>query len=382
MRARWVITAVFAANGLLFGSWVPRIPDVRADLGLGAGELGLALLAPAVGSLLSMPLAGAAAGRWGSARATRWSFALFCAAPGLIGLAPGLPTLWLTLFLWGLGFGALDVTMNAQGVTVERARGRATLSSFHAAFSLGGLFGAVVGSAGAALAVPVAAQLAGVSALLALLVLPFTGALLTADGVEGGAPLFARPSGRLLVLGAAAFAALVCEGAAADWSAVYLREDLASSPGLAGAGFVAFSVTMTGGRLAGDHLTARFGGARLLSVLSVVGGVGLAGGLLPGVPWSAVVGFALLGLGLSCMVPVLFSAAGSGVGSTGPAIAAVSTCGYLGFIAGPALIGGIAELTSLPAALWLLPVLTLTAGVLGRLGIQRSAPAAPARVPR
>lgn len=381
MRARWVVTAVFAANGLLFGSWVPRIPDIQLDLGLGAGELGLALLAPAAGSLLSMPLAGAAASRWGSALTTRWSLALFLAVPVLIGLAPNLPLLWLALFGWGLGFGALDVTMNAQGITVERARGRATLSSLHAAFSFGGLLGAVVGSVAAALTVPVAAQLAGVSAALALLVLPLSGAFLTDDAVAAGAPLFARPSGRLLVLGAAAFAALVCEGAAADWSAVYLRADLGSSPGLAGAGFVAFSVTMTIGRLAGDRLTQRYGGSRILLALAAIGGLGLAAGLLPGAPVPAVAGFALLGLGLSCMVPVLFSAAGSGPGSSGPAIAAVSTCGYLGFIAGPALIGGIAEVTSLPAALWLLPVLTLAAGVLGRAGTRPAAdvvsPSAP-----
>jgi len=369
VRARWVATAVFAANGLLFGSWVPRIPDVRLELGLTSGSLGVALLAPAVGSLLSMPLAGAAASRYGSAAATRASFMLFSLVPFLIGLAPNLPLLWLALFSWGIGFGALDVTMNAQGVTVERARGRSTLSSFHAAFSFGGLLGAVLGSLGAAWSVPVAAQLAATSLVLLALILPFTGWLLPdRDTADAGTPLFARPSGRLLVLGIAAFAALVCEGAAADWSAVYLRADLGSSPGLAGAGFVAFSVTMTIGRLAGDGLNNRFGAGRTLPVLAALGSLGLAGGLLAATPALAVVGFALLGLGLSCMVPVLFSAAGDGSGPSGPAIAAVSTCGYVGFIAGPALIGGLAELTSLPAALWLLPVLTAVAGLLGRAG--------------
>lgn len=380
MRARWVVTAVFAANGVLFGSWVPRIPDVAARLDLGAGELGVALVGPAVGSLLSMPLAGAAATRWGSAPATRWSFGLFCAVPPLIGLAPNLPILWLTLLTWGLGFGALDVTMNAQGVTVERARGRATLSSFHAAFSAGGLLGALLGSVAAELAVPVALQLTVVCLALAGLVLPWTGAFLPDAGGSADGPLFAWPRGRLLLLGVAAFAALVCEGAAADWSAVYLRADLGSTPGLAGAAFVAFSVTMTLGRLVGDALTQRYGGARLLPVLAGLGGVGLAAGLLPSAAVPAVVGFGLLGLGLSCMVPVLFSAAGAGEESSGPAIAAVSTCGYLGFIAGPALIGGIAEASSLPVALWLLPVLTVVAGGLGRLGVQRSAADRPVPV--
>ncbi len=374
VRARWVITAIFAANGLLFGSWVPRIPDIRADLGLDVGALGVALLAPAVGSLLSMSLAGAAAGRFGSAAATRVSLTLFAVTPFLIGLAPNLGLLWLALFGWGISFGALDVAMNAQGVTVQRARGRATMSSLHAGFSFGGLVGAVLGSVAAGWQIPVSTALGGTGLVLLLVVLPATRWLLPdPPNVDGPAPLFARPGGRLLLLGAAAFAALACEGAAADWSAVYLREDLGSTPGLAGAGFVAFSVTMTAGRLAGDRVTDRFGGQRLLLLLAGVGGVGLAAGLLAGTAPVAVVGFALLGLGLSCMVPVLFSAAGQGPGSAGPAIAAVSTCGYVGFIAGPAMIGGLAQLSSLPAALWVLPVLTVTAGPLGRLGVRRSA---------
>ncbi|MBA2415038.1 MAG: MFS transporter, partial [Geodermatophilaceae bacterium] len=145
VRARWVLTTVFAANGLLFGSWVPRIPDVSADLSLSPGSLGVALLAPAAGSLLSMPLAGAAASRFGSAWATRVSLALYCLVPFGIGLAPNLALLWAALFIWGTGFGALDVSMNAQGVTVERARGRPTMSSLHAAFSFGGLLGALLG---------------------------------------------------------------------------------------------------------------------------------------------------------------------------------------------------------------------------------------------
>lgn len=366
---------VFGANGLLFGSWVPRIPDVSMDLALTPGTLGFALLAPAAGSLLSMPLAGAASSRYGSAAATRVSLALFCGTPFLIGLAPNLGLLWLALFAWGLGFGALDVSMNAQGVTIEQALDRPALSALHAAFSFGGLLGAVLGSVGAAVAVPVSIQLAVTGAVLLAVVLPLTRRLLP-DPSTGGppGPLFAWPSGRLLILGAAAFAALVCEGAAADWSTLYLRVDLGSSPGLAGAGFVAFSVTMTIGRLMGDRLTGRWGRPRTLETLGVLGCLGLGAGLLVATPVAAVAGFALLGLGLSCMVPILFSAAGDGPGPSGPSIAAVSTCGYVGFIAGPALIGGLAELSSLPTALWALPVLTAVAAVLGR----RSTSAVPA----
>jgi len=127
---------------------------------------------------------------------------------------------------------------------------------------------------------------------------------------------------------------------------------------------------MTIGRLLGDRLIERWGRGRTLGTLAAVGSLGIASGLLVAAPAAAVVGFGLLGLGLSCMVPVLFSAAGDGSSASGPSIAAVSTCGYVGFIAGPALIGGLAELSSLPAALWVLPVLTVAAGVLGRAGTQ------------
>ncbi|MEP6463637.1 MAG: MFS transporter [Frankiaceae bacterium] len=357
--ARWAVTATFAANGGLMGTWFARIPQVKASFGLSAAVLGLVLLAPAVGSLVSMPLAGAAASRLGSARSTQVALAAFCLVPGLIGLAGGTISLALALLMWGACIGGLDVTMNAQGVTVEKAYQRPILSSFHAAWSIGALGGAVVGSLLLRREVALGWQslLGGVALLV--LVGPLTRAFLPDPGTaDVTPPLFARPHGRLLLIGAAAFAGLLTEGAASDWSGVYLRESLHTPAAAAGLGYAAFAAAMTVGRLAGDRITARLGRVRTVRFLAGVGAVGLAAGLLIGRPWSAICGFGLLGLGLATVVPIVFAAAGDDEAAAAPAIAAVSTCGYVGFLAGPTVIGAVAQLTSLPLALAMLPVLT------------------------
>lgn len=366
-RARTAVTVVFAAHGALFASFAPRIPGVKDGLDLSAGALGVALLAPAAGALVSMPLTGAASVRFGSAATTRALFAAYCALPWTVGLAGELGTLWLGLFGWGLAIGGLDVAMNAQGVTVEKTYGRPVLSSFHAGWSIGALIGTGIGSACAAVDVDLAVQLAIGGAVLFVAVFPLLRPMLPdRDADAPRPPPFAVPSGRLLLLGAAAFAGLVCEGAAADWSAVHLTESLDASDGLGGAAYGAFTAMMTIGRLVGDRIVAALGRERSLQLLGAIGALGMAGGLLSESIVGAVVGFAILGFGLSAMVPTIFGAAGESEAAAGPAIAAVSTCGYFGWLLGPSMIGGLAELVGLTGALWLVPALTATAGLLGR----------------
>lgn len=357
--ARIAVAATFAANGALMGTWIARIPEVKADLGLSPAVLGFVLLAPAVGSLLAMPLTGAAAARVGSPRTTRAALAAFCLVPGFIGMSDSVPTLWLALFVWGATIGGLDVAMNAQGVTVEKHYLRPVLSSFHAAWSLGSFTGVVVGGLLLHVGVSITAQLAAGGLLLLAAVGPLTRSFLPDPPNENGpGSLFARPHGRLLLLGLAGFAGLLTEGAASDWSGVYLRESLGVPTSLAGLGFAAFAATMTLGRLAGDRVTARLGRVRTVRTLSGLGTVGIAAGLLGGSLWPAVLGFGMLGLGLSTVVPIVFAAAGDDDASAGPSIAAVATCGYVGFLAGPTAIGLLAEVTTLPIALALLPILT------------------------
>lgn len=372
--ARGTVALIFAGNGAVFASWAPRIPDVKAELDLSAGVLGLVLLAPGLAALAAMPITGALAARFGSAATTRAAVLAFLLLPAPIGLAGNAPALALALFVWGLAMGALDVAMNAQGVTVERAYGRSVLSGFHAAFSLGALAGVGIGSACAAVRIDLALQLGVLGAVLLIGLVPLFGTLLPdpRERDHRPAPRFARPTGALIALSAAAFAVLLCEGAVADWSAVLLAEDLGAGPGQAGLAFAAFSATMTAGRLVGDRLLSRFGRLPAVRLGCAVAAIGMAAGLTGatvtapggGAIGIAVGGFALLGAGISVTFPALLAEAGDGRRQPATAIAAVSTGGYTGFLVGPTVIGGLAELIGLPAALAVLPVMAAAAAVL------------------
>jgi MFS family permease len=352
--ARQAVAAIFLLNGLLFGAWATRIPAVRDRLDLSDGELGLALACLAAGSLISMPPAGALATRRGSRPATRTAFALFCLAAGTVALAPSLPALCALTFAYGATTGALDVTMNAHGVAVERRYARPVLSGFHAAFSLGGLLGAALGALAAAAGVDVRVQLGALAIAAAIVGLGWSRRFLPAgeDAGAAGEPLLVRPPRKLWALGALAFACLLIEGASADWSGVYLKDDLGASAAAAALGFTAFSVTMTAGRLVGDRLVQALGPVRLVRAGGLAAAAGFATALLAADPVVGIAGFACLGAGMSTVVPIVFRAAGAVPGvAPGLGLAAVSSMGYLGFLVGPPLIGGVAELTSLPRAL-------------------------------
>lgn len=383
-RARVGVAATFVANGLLVGSWAPRIPEIKAHLGLSAAALGIALLAPALGTVLSARTVGARNARHGSAAVTRYCAVGYCLLAWLPGAAPNLALLWLALLLWGAAMGAMDVSMNSQGVTVEDQYGRPVLASFHATWSIGSFVGALLGGVGAALHVHVAVQQAVLGAVLAVAVLVASRTFL-ADPPH---PLVAparllrvprRPEPRLVLLGLSAIFALMAEGAVADWSGVLLRDHLQITGGAVGLAYAAFCVTMTAGRLAGDRVVHRLGRARCLATLALLGAFGLAAGMATDMLAGTVAGFALLGLGLSIMVPLLFSTAADGDGPAGPAIAAVAALGCVGMLAGPSLIGLVAELTSVPSALYLLPPFTLAAGALGIAGVRLSARSQAAR---
>jgi MFS family permease len=350
---RAAITLVFVLNGALYGSWAARIPAIQNRLDLSAGALGIALAGVATGALVAMPLSGGWAARAGSRRATRTLLAAACIAVPLASFAPSLLLLVLGTLALGASNGGLDVAMNAQGAAVERRAGRLIFSSLHAGFSFGGLVGALTGAAAAAAGVDVRVNLVVVGALALAIGLPVTRALLPASAdasPEGHA--FARPTRALWALGVLAFCCLLAEGAAADWSAVYVEDSLDAPAGQAALAFAAFSATMTLGRLAGDRLAGSLGSVRLLRISGLVAGIGLGSALLLAVPGAAIAGFAFLGAGLSVVIPIVFrSAAASPGGAAGPSLAAVSTLGYLGFLAGPPLVGGLAELTSLPVAL-------------------------------
>jgi MFS family permease len=367
--ARRAVTVIFLLNGMLMGSWAARIPAVKERLDLGEAQLGLALGLVAAGALVAMPLSGWMSARGGSRRTTRFAFVACCLAIPLPALAPGYALLLPACLLLGAGNGGLDVAMNAHGVAVERRHESPILSSFHAAFSGGALIGASTGGLAASAGLDVRTHLLGVAIVALAVGLLACRALLPADadhaGGEAAGPLLVRPPRALWAVGAIGFCALVCEGATADWSAVYLKESLAATAGAAALAFAAFSATMTLGRAIGDKLTSAWGPEALVRRGGLLSAAALAAALLIGHPIAAIAGFALLGVGIATMVPVVFRAAAEVEGVTpGVGIAAASTLGYFGFLVAPPIIGAVAEVTSLPLALGLLVVLSLVMAAL------------------
>lgn len=359
--SRLAVLGVFFLNGLAVASWFVRIPAVQGELSLSEGLLGLALLGAAVGAMVSMPLAGALTSRFGSRRvvgitALLLSFSLIPPA-----LAPSLALLIPALMLFGAANGALDVSMNSQAVVVEQRYGRPIMSSFHAAFSFGGLAGAASGGLVAAAGIGPLPHLSAIAVLCALAALVAYRPLLpaSADAVGDGAPAFARPTRALLGLGVISFCVLLGEGAMADWSAVYLNDTLSTGPGFAAAGYAAFSLAMAFGRLFGDRLAERLGPATLVRACGALAAVGLGLALAAAQPYLALLGFACAGAGFSIVFPAALSAAGRTEGmAAGPALAAVSTAGYTGFLIGPPVIGFAAELLGLGGALYIVVILS------------------------
>ena len=355
---------LFLLYGTLIGTWTARIPAVKAQLGLSDGRLSIALVGLALGALTGMQLSGRLVDRYGSRRVMLPAALVDGCFLLPVALAPSLPTLTMALFAFGVVHGVLNIAMNARGVEIERAAERPIMSSFHAVYSIGGFLGAVLGGlAAAAGAGPLGtfAIVALLGAVLAWWSRRWSGAVpapagSAATGAAETGTGQARLSG-VLMLGALALCALVGEGAAADWSTVYLRDSLLSTEGFAAAAFAAFFIAMTAGRLTGDRLAARFGAVRLVRGCGLLAAAGLGSALLVSHPVAGVIGFGCLGAGLSCVAPQVFSAAGHrNPGRPAQAIARVASIGWLGFFAGPVLIGGAAEAVGLPVAL-VIPVL-------------------------
>lgn len=361
-RPRVATGANFLVSGAVIGTWAANVPYVRDRLDLSTTTIGLCLLAMAFGSLLAMPLTGRELHRRPSAQLTRLGALLVPLAGALPLLAPSVGAFAGALFLLGIAVGILDVSMNAHGVAVEHASGRPVMSSLHGAWSVGGLLGA----GGVALGHLLGAdpRLAAVAAMAALLTIglafgPRLGALSVASSEADSGPAFARPSRGALLIGVMVFALFMAEGAVTDWSALYLDRDLGTGGTLAAIGYGAFAGGMALGRIFGDRLNRTFGARRLLAGGSALAAAALAAMVVLGLPGAALLLLLLAGLGVANGVPLLFSAAGRIRDmAPGPAIAATSTMGYLGLLAGPPLLGFVADATSLPLALAITALLT------------------------
>lgn len=357
-RARWAVATIFFLNGTVLASWVPHIPAVKAFHGLSDGQLGLVLLSMAIGSVPMLPLAGRLVGRFGSRVMTTAAILAFCFVLPLPVLSPNVLLLCLALTLFGACNSTLDVAMNAQAVAVERRYQRAIMSSFHGMFSLGGLVGAALAGLAMSFTVsPIQHVMATTVAALVIVALAISRLLPAETQQRNTAPTFIKPSAGLWRLGMLAFLALLAEGSMADWSAVYLQHVLNTEAALASAGFAAFSLMMAVGRFSGDALVNCVGSSLLLGGSSLAAATGLGLGVLIGEPHMAIAGFGLVGFGIANIIPVLFSAAGRMPGvPPGMALAAVASTGYFGFLAGPPLIGTVAEFTNLRVGLGLVSI--------------------------
>jgi MFS family permease len=336
-------------------------------LGLTNGTLGLALLGAPAGSVTAMLLASYLIPRAGSRRVVQVALAGYCATGPLVGLTGSLAALFGALFVWGAFQGTLDVAMNTQAIAVERARRQILMSGLHGSWSIGSFAGAGIGALAVSAGLGLTPQLLvlGTIVLLAAGLLtsrmlpdaagPVSTGGVTADGNQAAS----RWSGGMVLLGAIAFAGMLCEGASADWASVYLSGPLQAAGAVPGLGYAAFALAMVIVRLSGNRLLSRYRPSHLVSALAAVATAGFAAGLAIGRPAAAIAGFVFLGVGLASVVPAVFSAAGRIPGlHPGKAVATVSACGWAGFVCGPPLIGHLAALTSLPMALGLLPLLT------------------------
>lgn len=342
----------FLITGLAMSAWAPLIPFVKARLAIGESTLGLLILCFGVGSLLAMPVTGLLVNRYGCRRVITSSLLLMCLSLVCLAIAPGVPGMAINLLIFGMMLGATDVAMNMQAVVVEKASGRAMMSGFHGFYSLGGIFGAVVMSALLWLGLSPFHALLSLTAVLLMMLAYCAKDLLpkTNDANNSGErePFFVLPRGKVLLLGSLCFIAFLSEGAVLDWSAVFLNSVREIDPVHAGLGYACFSVAMTIGRFTGDKIVNALGGTRVV----LWGGLCAASGflLVVFVPYSAAafIGFTLVGVGASNIVPVLFTAAGNQDSMPmGLAISAVVSMGYAGLLAGPAVIGFIAEQSSL-----------------------------------
>ncbi len=360
--ARAAISAVFFVNGFGFATWVSRIPAVRASLDLSEGELGTALLAIAGGAIIAFPLAGRASVIKGARLITLATSVAYCLALPAPAVAGSFALLALALLLFGIVNGAMDVSMNALAVEVETLAGKPIMSSLHGMWSAGGLTGAAIGGLFARYDVSPPLHLSGVALALMLVVLlaqrwlPQSQAHPSPEAV----PHFVLPEAGMMGLGAIVFCGFLIEGAMADWSAVFLHDVLNTSAAVAALGYAVYSLTMMSMRFAGDRVVVRWGPVPLLRYANTAGAVLLAAALWTQHLALTMVTFAVIGVAMATVAPLVFGAAarrshhGGGHG-----IAAMATIGYTGFLIGPPLVGWLAEASSLRVALGVLALLSI-----------------------
>ncbi len=358
-RMRMAVGAFYFAMGLTFASWASRIPDVQHALGLGDGQLGMVLFAIPVGQLCMMAISGWLAAKFGSRICTLLALLMYAVVLTSISLADSVPMLVTSLFLFGAMANWMNIAVNTQAVFVERLYGRNILSSFHGMWSLGGLAGGIVGAVFASTTLPLGCHYTTVLAVVVLTIFLGHGFLVrqdpTATDDEPKESFSLRHvEGLIVVLGVIGFGGMFCEGTVYDWSSVYFAHVVKPDDAFIRAGYIAGMAAMTCGRFVADSFVTRYGASRVLgaSGLLIVGGLLTAVGFPRLIP--ATVGFLLVGVGISSIVPICYSVAGKHTHmKVSTAITLVSTVSFVGFLIGPPVIGLVSEASSLRVSIGL-----------------------------
>ena len=355
-RARLAVTVTFIVNGFTAGTFVARIPDFKKLLEISNGTLGASLLFVSMGVFLALKPAGKNSAKFGSQPVIFWSTIAVAISCVLVGLLLSLQWFWFSLFLLGFALATQDVAMNAHAVVVEQRAGRRLMSVFHAMFSVGTLIGGILGGVFSQW------EVTPLNQSLLLMVIYIAAAFIVkplflpadADKHDFSKGKRAKHPFIFWILGFFGLFAAISEGAAGDWGGVLARDAFGATPFVSTLPYIVFCTAMIIGRLSGDYLAHRFGASIVIATGGIISGTGLTAGLfLGGIP-AIMIAWFLLGLGLSVVIPLMFSAAGTlastryaGVIAPSEAVAKVSGVSYFGFVLGPPLIGFIADLIEL-----------------------------------
>lgn len=363
---RLATRATFFCSGFATAAWASSIPFIKLNVQLSDGAMGLMLLCLGGGALIGMPVSGICTSRFGCKKVLIGSVSAIALLLPLLVLATTPSVLAITLVLYGISIGTTGCTMNIQAIAVEKAANKPLMSGFHGFYSLGGMMGAFVLTLLLTAGItPLAATGITSSLIMALLVISTPG--YSTRVVSHSGPYFAMPRGPVFIIGVVCFVFFLAEGTVLDWSGIFLNEYRAIPASAAGMGIVFFSIAMTMGRLLGDAVVARLGARAVVTLGSLIAISGFLISLsLP--HWqTALLGYALIGIGCSNIVPIMFSAAGRQNVMPGPlAITAVSSLGYIGVLSGPAIVGFGAEVFGLPAALYGVVLLVVLALLLSK----------------
>jgi MFS family permease len=360
---RFAVSTFFLIQGLTFSSWASRIPDIKNKLQLSDGALGAVLFSLPIGQLVAMTLSGYLVSKFGSKKTLLVAAVLYPSVLVCLGLVSAVWQLSIGLFFFGMSGNLCNISVNTQGVGVERLYRRSIMASFHGVWSLAGFIGGLISTFMVGNNILPFEHFCIMYGIVLVLILVMRKSVLPRDAShseKSNSRIFVKPDQLIVTLGLIAFGSMICEGTMFDWSNIYFEKIIHPSKEYVRLGFVAFMSTMAGGRFAADWLVTRFGITRVLRMSGILISTGLLTSVIfPYLP-TATLGFLLVGVGTSSVVPLCYSLAGkSKVMLPGVALATVSTIGFAGFLLGPPIIGFIAQLVNLRLSFTLIAILGL-----------------------